>query len=503
MAAAPAGPPANMDELMEQTLGITRVHTRTLLIESGFSTLQALRFKDLAWVQSICSNVRKCSRNTALDRFISMEHQRYLESLVLWVNYFWQTRRESTDYALPNLDVMEHIRQWVDDREKDPTDTISKFADMKDRRRWLESITTYMQMLCGKRSNMPLAYILRDPAAAPGPAPALDDTIDLASDHLQHARMNGTFYASDRKVVFQHLKKWCHGSSAWSAIEQFDATNNGREAWLLLKRQYMGANVQRNLMAKAEQTLQTIRYDGQSRHFTFDKFVDLMRRAHNDLGPQDQMSEARKVRKLLDAFQVSGMQAIKLVVTNDNHLSTNFEACVTYIADNLPDTKKASNPRNVAAVSFSDHPTKSQPSKSKSTPKSSSKNSKSGDKPKATKWEGVGVSYPANVWRDVLTEEQRKQCRDHSAKQREQKAGKKRRGAGSVTRQRPQKKQKISSVDTSKASPALQQLCAPSAKTTQRSSIKAATTQATRRLKTMHASFPITHETKHPLPSRK
>ena len=254
-----------------------------------------------------------------------------------------------------------------------------------------------------------------------------------------------------------------------SSIEQYDAANSGRQAWLLLQRTYMGLNTQQLLMATAENTLHNIKYTGQSRNFPFDKFVDRLRRAFNDLGPDDQPSEARKVRKLLDAFQVPSKEHLKSIITNDDHKSTNFEAAVTYLANELKPASRDAETRQVGALSNTQAKNNKPPGRSSNNPKKP----KQDDKP--TKWEGVGKSYPNKVWENVLTEEQRQQCRDHSAKLREQKAGRKR-GAKSLSR-----KAKISkatttpaapSLDTTLATPQLQALCARSVATTQRSTTK-------------------------------
>ena len=42
-----------------------------------------------------------------------------------------------------------------------------------------------------------------------------------------------------------------------------------------------------------------LRFDNRSKNFTFDTFIDRMRECFIDMGPNDQMTETRKVSKLV------------------------------------------------------------------------------------------------------------------------------------------------------------------------------------------------------------
>ena len=66
------------------------------------------------------------------------------------------------------------------------------------------------------------------------------------------------------------------------------------------------------------------RFDGRSRNFTFTKFLSKLRQAFQDLGPDDQMSEQRKVTKFMQAFQVPGFEHLDASVTGDANRSRNF-----------------------------------------------------------------------------------------------------------------------------------------------------------------------------------
>ena len=106
----------------------------------------------------------------------------------------------------------------------------------------------------------------------------------------------------------------------------------------------MGSDVQQVLIRNAETFLENAKFEGRSKAWTWDKFIGKMRQAFSDLGPEDQMSDQRKVTKLIRAFQVPELNHLDAMVTGDAVRQNNFKTAVIFLSDQIAalKTKNAS-----------------------------------------------------------------------------------------------------------------------------------------------------------------
>ena len=118
-------------------------------------------------------------------------------------------------------------------------------------------------------------------------------------------------------------------------ISGYERTKNGRGAFLALIAQFLGPDVRQLLRRQADTFLEHARYDATSKNFTFDKFTSRMRQAFEDMGPNDQFSEERKVTKLMQAFQVPSMAHLDALVTSNPRYSQSFESTVAFLKDQM------------------------------------------------------------------------------------------------------------------------------------------------------------------------
>ena len=114
----------------------------------------------------------------------------------------------------------------------------------------------------------------------------------------------------------------------------------------------MGADVRAVLLKKAEHTLEDIRFDGRSRNWPFDKFIGKLRESFDDLGPDNQLTEQRKVNKLMSAWQVPALQHLDATVQSNPEYRDNFDACVHFLSNQMSALKLKNEPvnRNVASA---------------------------------------------------------------------------------------------------------------------------------------------------------
>jgi hypothetical protein len=146
-----------------------------------------------------------------------------------------------------------------------------------------------------------MAYVLRED---PDPS-VIDDgwgEPDLQQELMEQGHHNGAHWRHDNGVVFDFMKEKVHGTKAWGTIKQFERASHGREAFLALIALYLGPDVTELLMKQAEETLNTTRFDRNSKNFPFDKFVGKMRQCFLDLNRD--VPQAYMIRKLADAVDV-------------------------------------------------------------------------------------------------------------------------------------------------------------------------------------------------------
>ncbi|KAI2494993.1 hypothetical protein MHU86_19512 [Fragilaria crotonensis] len=69
-----------------------------------------------------------------------------------------------------------------------------------------------------------------------------DDELFLEDDKMRRYQMplTGKNFKRDNKLVYQMLKSACIKSDAWTWIQSFDRTSDGRKAWLALVAHYNG-----------------------------------------------------------------------------------------------------------------------------------------------------------------------------------------------------------------------------------------------------------------------
>lgn len=441
MAAAAAVAIADMNAYLQQVIGVANNGQRQRLINNGIDSIRSLANKDDKFASGVCTIVRKGDGQPNV-RSVTMLTEDRLKALVDYSKYCYLTNRDLDDYNVATLELITTVHDWFKQLEKDVTDTVDKFHSEKSRRRWIESVDDYLSLKLGNASKIPLSYVIRtSDTVDPGDIPALTVDTDFVLDLELHGRHDGTYWQADRRSVWIFLKQKCFDTVAWTTIERFERAhrgananpvNDGRGAYLALVAQFMGPDVRNALMDRATKTLKTIHFDGRNRNFTFDKFIARMRGAFTDLGEDDQMSDMRKVRTLMQAWTVPGLTHLKAIVSSDPRYTNNFENCVTFLSGQLADYKANDSERRSAGSTTTNDRNVSSTTTSGNNKKNKRNNNSGGSRKKNKNSGNDLLKYlPPKEWAKLSKEEQdaRRQAR---AKQKEQKAGHHRQ-ASSVT----------------------------------------------------------------------
>jgi len=129
--------------------------------------------------------------------------------------------------------------------------------------------------------------------------------------------------------VIHHV---AHGGPGWSWVQGHETNRNGRAAYLAMKGHYLGKSYQSYIHSQADATLETAFYDGQKRNFTFERYLELIKRAFEDIKKLGEtVEELRRVRVLLRGITDKRLDTAVNAVIGSDELSATFEAAANHI----------------------------------------------------------------------------------------------------------------------------------------------------------------------------
>ena len=249
---------------LEHTIGVTNDVMRVKITTARYTTLAVLVKKEPVFAKRVCAVVRKSTGGTAATKDVSVSDEEYMGKLILLARYLYMVQR-TLDFTLVTLDNLDDMESWIKQLKRNqPTKEPAIFSDTVNKKAWFESLTTYLSEKTGE-SGMPLDDVVRDTVALP--------LVDLgfATPSLEEEVSGGHYWKGDNKMVWLLMKNITQGTSAWNITKSFQRSNNGRGAFMALLGAYMGDDVKRLLMKRAENILAAAIYDGKSKIFTFVK----------------------------------------------------------------------------------------------------------------------------------------------------------------------------------------------------------------------------------------
>ena len=320
-----------------RVLSFSQEAATALYDSQGVMTLDNLRELD-------DDSVKELARSFSKEGYpISILSQNRLRLLVFWVKHRWRTCRGVDD--LTDVDYDHDVRPLQDQKKLEddldeskepspptmtltPSTAASCFTNMK----------TYLAK-CRGRLGIPLDYVVRAQLKGPfdasedGPEdpPAFGDpespyeTIDaemtaraaILQTDLSHTHLaqsldvleeKGPFtstFTQDAQKVYDILHTVWGTSQSWThARAAAGKTKNGRKAYRTLHAQLLGGQ---QLIASGSAImtkLQALRYDGEKRGFTFDKYVALHVQGHVEHDDLQQYG----VESLTDALKILWFQ---------------------------------------------------------------------------------------------------------------------------------------------------------------------------------------------------
>jgi len=159
-----------------------------------------------------------------------------------------------------------------------------------------EAMETYLGQLLGS-GQVPLKYVIRtdaiaDPQAINGtPQAQLVAIAPLVSDSFDR----------DNAKVYDLIKQLVLEGPGQTYIMRFDTDADGRGAWNALRAHFEGDGFQNSNVENANNTLESLVYEGKKKGFTFEKLARRHLECYLELARfNETIQETRKVHDLLN-----------------------------------------------------------------------------------------------------------------------------------------------------------------------------------------------------------
>jgi hypothetical protein len=160
------------------------------------------------------------------------------------------------------------ISDSLGDKSKDLVGLV-KFDGKK--KNWISSMKDFVSQVSNQMNSegVPLSYVIRDD----------DDYIDIDDDDLDEltrrikdALLEGKVFEQDNWHVYQFLMRWTSGGTAFTYVDQYETTRDGRAAFIALRLNYKGDDVKQAMITKAKNMIATAHFADSTSRFTIDDY---------------------------------------------------------------------------------------------------------------------------------------------------------------------------------------------------------------------------------------
>ena len=283
LAGEPGGPPRGGGLIEDAGVGVNPVHAalevcgigaaaaRNVFIQvEGIDSLEA--FGALSGDSDVTEMAKRmASRTVNAGRVIlgTMQIKR-VQALVFWVKDH-EKRQVEIDPDMWNADELratlarkeaDHNFEKIDIDIVDPGKCQTDFG-------WDAWQIAFMNKLSATMgaAKVPLAYVVRAEIEA-----RIYEFEDEDEERMYQMPLSGENFKRDNKLVYNMLKSACIKTDAWTWIQDFDKSANGRKAWLALVGHYDGTGELNKRLERAKEELNRLHYKDE-KSFPFERYV--------------------------------------------------------------------------------------------------------------------------------------------------------------------------------------------------------------------------------------
>jgi uncharacterized membrane protein YgcG len=343
-------------------MGCSILVSEAIAVEQGYNTLVELALLQADDIGVLCKVIRRPGglvQNPALavpgaavanmppfvnnpGLPVSTRAEKNLKLLAYYLRYQERVSRTvlATNITLVMVRATESYGKW----EEDHSNLEAPKIDSKDWSKTMEGIQGWLRGCLGQ-TKIPLAYVIRAdievPAEAADPATNYSSRIDelIARAPIGAVGAENENYLVDRGTVWDLIESITRNDPSWTYVKAAQRTRNGRMAYLALESHYLGPNNVNHLASKAEATLKSATYNGETRTWNFEKYASLHVEQFNILDSLRKhgysgIDPGTRVRYLTAGIKTSKLETVTAtILASPAVYQVNFDMCVTLFTD--------------------------------------------------------------------------------------------------------------------------------------------------------------------------
>ena len=359
------------------------VREKNKLVNDGFTSLDLLvdqYSSDINEVSVYLKHLNKTFGARPATSGQQVNYTPFIISRIVGLTFYYAFCVKAL-HTIPDPDLIEteHVMEYykfykqvfkpLEDIEEDE-DTTPKIPELSDHHKWIKFRDSFKEKLShtiGER-KIPITYVIdntkRPVTRANADLLESDELIDISDIDSYDSRIMqfGSSYKKDSKLVWDILRSLLFNTPAWYHISSFDTTKNGRGAHNALVDFYQGDDFNQFMIDEAFVILNRTFYRGETKVFTFDKFIKLHLKAHSMLveagyNQGKGMDEATKVQHLKGGIKAKANLESALIAMRSGTININsFHAVKSFLAGEIQARKVRTdeldnNRRNVSGMS--------------------------------------------------------------------------------------------------------------------------------------------------------
>jgi len=176
-------------------------------------------------------------------------------------------------------------------------------------------------------AKFPIDYIVR---------PEIDDDYEpMADDEERRYQipLTGENFKRDNKLVYTLLKSACIKTDAWTWIQSYDRTSNGRQAWLALVAHYDGTGELNKRVERAKEEISRLHYKDE-KVFPFERYVTKLKENFYILSKDksEALTGKQQVDCLMRGIRSSDTSITSAKINIFQSYRSDFDGAVTFMS---------------------------------------------------------------------------------------------------------------------------------------------------------------------------